>query len=84
MAKNLLHLIDCGIPSVSSDQGVVIERFTNATLAFHCEEGLLPDTTIEAVCGSTGVWSPNPANHNMCMNLSSAAGKQLMIFECIK
>ena len=41
----------------------------NAVIIFHCEEGLLPDTVIEAVCGSTGVWSPNPANH-MCINES--------------
>ena len=48
----------------------------NATIIFHCEEGLIPNTTIEAVCGSTGVWSPNPANH-MCVNQSS--GKQYKI-----
>ena len=41
----------------------------NAVIIFHCEEGLIPDTVIEAVCGSTGVWSPNPANH-MCANES--------------
>ena len=58
---------------VSSDGGVVIEPFNNtmfnAVIIFHCEEGLIPDTVIEAVCGSTGVWSPNPANH-MCVNES--------------
>ena len=41
----------------------------NAVIIFHCEEGLIPDTVIEAVCGSTGVWSPNPANH-FCVNQS--------------
>ena len=66
-------------PSVSSDQGVIIELFNNtmtffnAKFLFHCEEGLIPNTILVAVCGSTGVWSPNQANH-MCVNQSS--GKQ--------
>ena len=68
--------LECDRPSVSSDRGVVIEPLNetmtsfNALITFHCEEGLIPNTTIEAVCGSTGVWSPNPANH-MCVNQSS-------------
>ena len=70
----LLYILDCDIPSVSSDGGVIIEPFSstvfNATIVFHCKEGLIPNTTLEAVCGSTGVWSPNPANH-MCVNQSS-------------
>ena len=68
--QNIVPL-DCGNLSVSS--GVVIESFNstmfNATIIFHCEEGLIPDTVVEAVCGSTGVWSPHPANH-FCANLS--------------
>ena len=48
----------------------------NATIIFHCEEGLIPNTTIVAICGSTGVWSPNPANH-LCVNQSS--GKKYKI-----
>ena len=50
----------------------------NDTIIFHCEEGLIPNTTIEAVCGSTGVWSPNPANH-MCVNQSSRKQYKLII-----
>ena len=72
--------LDCDRPSVSSDRGVVIEPFNNtlfnATFVFHCEEGLIPDTVIEAVCGSTGVWSPNPANH-LCVNQSSGTKPSL-------
>ena len=65
--------------SVSSDRGVVIKPFNdtltffNALILFHCEEGLIPNTILVAVCGNTGVWNPNPANH-MCVNQSS--GKQ--------
>ena len=66
--------LDCGTPNISIASGVVIEPFSstifNATIAFHCEEGLIPDTVVEAVCGSTGVWSRNPANH-LCVNQSS-------------
>ena len=73
--KVLLHCLDCGTPNASS--GVIIEHINgtqfNATVIFHCEEGLIPDTVIEAVCGSTGVWNPNPVNH-LCVNQSS--GKQ--------
>ena len=65
--------LGCGTPDVAS--GVVIEPFDNtqfdATIIFHCEEGLIPDTIIEAVCGSTGFWNPNPANH-LCVNQSSS------------
>jgi hypothetical protein len=83
MAAYIILYIDCGSPSVSSNQGVVIEPFNDtlfgSTIVFHCEEGLIPDTVIEAVCGSTGVWSPNPANH-LCANQSS--GKQNIIMGC--
>lgn len=57
--------------------GIVIEPFNStqfdATIIYHCDEDLIPDTIIEAVCGSTGVWSPDPAYH-MCLNQS--LGKQ--------
>ena len=70
--------LDCG--NISSGPEVVIEPFNNtlfnATINFHCEEGLIPNTTMVAVCGSTGVWSHNPANH-LCVNQSS--GKQYKI-----
>ena len=78
MAKYVL--LDCGRPSVSSDGGVIIESFNdtlfNATIVFHCEVGLIPVTVIEAVCESTGVWNPNPANH-MCVNQSSGIKSSL-------
>ena len=64
--------IDCGTPSVTC--GVVIEPFNNtqldATIIFHCDEGLIPQTITKAVCGSTGVWNPDPAFHS-CVNQSS-------------
>ena len=70
--KLLLHCLDCGTPNASS--GVVIEHINgtqfDATVIFHCEEGLIPDTVIDAVCGSTGDWRPNPASH-LCVNQSS-------------
>ena len=72
MAKTIIHTPDCGSPSVSGE--VVIEPFNgtqfDATIILHCEEGLVPVTVIEAVCGRTGVWKPNPANH-LCVNQSS-------------
>ena len=72
--------LDCGTPNISIASGVVIEPFSstmfNATIAFHCEEGLIPDTVVEAVCGSTGVWSRNPANH-LCVNQSSGTKPSL-------
>ena len=64
--------LDCGAPSTAN--GVVIESFNstlfNATIIYHCEEGFLPVDILEAVCGRTGVWHPNPANH-LCVNQSS-------------
>ena len=68
----LWHILDCGTPNVAS--GVVIEPFNNtqfdATITFHCDEGLIPQTLIKAVCGSTGDWNPNPVFH-LCVNQSS-------------
>ena len=73
--KLLFQCLDCGTPNASN--GVVIEHINgtqfDATVIFYCDEALIPDTVIEAVCGSTGVWNPNPANH-LCVNQSS--GKQ--------
>ena len=67
-----MHVLDCGSPSVPS--GVVIEPFNSsqldAIITFHCDEGLIPHTIMKAVCGSTGVWNPNPAFH-LCVNQSS-------------
>ena len=64
--------LDCGTPIVAS--GVVIEPFNStqfdATITFHCDEGLIPQTLIKVVCGSTGVWNPDPAFH-LCVNQSS-------------
>ena len=68
-----LHIIvvDCGTPIHSF--GVDIEPF-NSTLfdsmvTFHCQDGLKPETVLTAVCGSRGVWDPNPAYH-FCVNQS--------------
>ena len=76
---NIIVTLDCGTPNISS--GIAIEPFSstmfNATIVFHCEEGLIPDTVIEAVCGSTGVWSQNPANH-LCVNGKPSLNKYVV------
>ena len=70
---DIIYTLDCGTPSVS-DEIIKIEPFNgthfDATIIFHCEEGFIPNTVIEAVCGSTGDWMPNPASH-LCVNQSS-------------
>ena len=69
----LLHdILDCGTPRFAS--GVVIEPVNStqfdATIIFHCDEGLIPRTITKAVCGSTGDWNPDPAFY-LCVNQSS-------------
>ena len=63
--------------------GVVTEPFNNtqfgATIKFHCEEGLVPVDVLEAVCGRTGVWHPNPANHH-CVNQSLGKTKYSNVY----
>ena len=68
--------LDCGTPSFTN--GVSIESFNttmfNATIIYHCEDGLIPAAVLEAVCGRTGVWDPNPVNH-FCVNQSLGKAK---------
>ena len=64
-------VLDCGTPLASS--GVVFEQLNSTEFAsvviFCCQDGLKPYDVVTAVCGSGGVWSPNPAHH-VCVNQS--------------
>ena len=37
-------------------------------IAYQCEQGLVPEGRVEAMCGVDGRWSPDPTQH-MCNTL---------------
>ena len=39
-------------------------------IAYQCEEGLVPEGRVEAMCGDDGRWSPDPTQH-MCTTLTT-------------
>ena len=58
-------IADCGIPLVKDD--VILKSYSstleNSLLEFGCRSGLVPDTTLIAVCHRNASWIPSPADH---------------------
>ena len=66
-----LPCIDCGLPITAS--GVTIRPFAStnigSVITFQCEDGLIPQDVVAALCGMNGEWTPDPAQHR-CSNTS--------------
>ena len=45
--------------------GVEVITIGEGVIAYQCEEGLVPEGRVEAICGVDGRWSPDPTQH-MC------------------
>ena len=56
----------CSPPVV--DPNVIIEGDINCVegsrISYHCQSGLEPTESKVSTCLSSGIWSPNPAEHN--------------------
>ena len=66
-------LIQCFPPSTLN--GVLISPYTATTegsvIVFQCEEGLVPEENIMAVCGNDRRWYPDPTTLNCTSNTTS-------------
>ena len=51
--------------------GVEVITIGEGVIAYQCEEGLVPEGRVEAMCGDDGRWSPDPAQH-MCIAMTTA------------
>ena len=40
--------------------GVEVITIGEGVIVYQCEEGLVPEGRVEAMCGVDGRWSPNP------------------------
>ena len=55
--------------------GVEVITIGEGVIVYQCEEGLVPEGRVEAMCGDDGRWSPDPTQH-MCrtiINLNTTA-----------
>ena len=50
--------------------GVEVITIGEGVIAYQCEEGLVPEGRVEAMCGVDGRWSPDPAQH-MCIEIET-------------
>ena len=48
--------------------GVEVITIGEGVIAYQCEEGLVPERRVEAMCGVDGRWSPVPTQ-NMCSEI---------------
>ena len=57
--------MNCGVPS--SATGVIVDPYESTSegsmITYHCDDGLVPNRTITAICMSNGQWHPNPISH---------------------
>ena len=51
--------------------GVEVITIREGVIAYQCEEGLVPEGSVEAMCGVDGRWSPDPTQH-MCSEIETA------------
>ena len=51
--------------------GVEIITIGEGVIAYQCEEGLVPEGRVEAMCGDDWRWSPEPTQH-MCIAMTTA------------
>ena len=51
--------------------GVEVITIGEGVIAYQCEEGLVPEGRVEAMCGVDGRWSPDPTQH-MCRTTTTA------------
>ena len=50
--------------------GVEVITIGEGVIAYQCEEGLVPEGSVEAMCGADGRWSPDPTQH-MCSEIET-------------
>ena len=50
--------------------GVEVITIGEGVIAYQCEEGLVPEGRVEAMCGADGKWSPDPTQH-MCIAMTT-------------
>ena len=62
--------MSCPLPPVNP--GVEVITIGEGVIAYQCEEGLVPEGRVEAMCGDDGRWSPDPTQH-MCNNTMTTA-----------
>ena len=58
--------MSCPLPPVNP--GVEVITIGEGVVAYQCEEELVPEGRVEAMCGVDGRWSPDPTQH-MCNTL---------------
>ena len=60
-----MYTVDCGVPAPAPM--VIIDPYVNTTggslITYHCDDGLIPNNTITAICQSDGQWNPSPDRH---------------------
>ena len=56
----------CSPPTVGPN--IIIEGNTNhiegSRISYYCQSGLEPTESTVSTCLSSGIWSPNPSEHN--------------------
>ena len=60
--------MSCPLPSVIP--GVEVITIGEGVIAYQCEEGLVPEGRVEAMCDDDGRWSPDPTQH-VCTTLTT-------------
>ena len=70
-------IADCGMPLTKDDLILKSCSFTleNSLLEFGCGSGLVPDTTLVAVCHRNAGWIPSPADHVCTTTSTHTLGK---------
>ena len=61
--------MSCPIPPVTP--GVEIITIGDGVIGYQCEEGLVPEERVEAMCDDDGRWSLDPTQH-MCRAMTTA------------
>jgi hypothetical protein len=50
---------------------VITTIVEGSVITYHCEEGLMIEGEVEALCGADGEWRPHPSNLNCSGNTVS-------------
>ena len=50
--------------------GVEVITIGEGVIAYQCEEGLVPEGRVEAMCDDDGRWSPDPTQH-ICIAMTT-------------
>ena len=65
------HAVSCPLPPMTP--GVEVITIGEGVIAYQCEEGLVPEGRVEAMCGDDGRWSPNLTQHMCNDSMNSSA-----------